>query len=215
LLGIGFFCWGKYNLCISSKYKNYMNLENPGLSSDEQYKKNFTEEQRAKHLPLDEAQDEANMMKGILYKGKGEKPNETGIYREYKIGKGMENKEFTKEEYQEALDFIDKLKEKFKDESEATENLYKLGRGFHTLGRIVGYPIAELSLTYEEMRRSLAGLVHGLDSYGSPYAKHDMEPNESIAYTWLHELDSKLERRLMDLKQAEEISQKYESSITK
>jgi len=154
LLGIGFFCWGKYNLCISSKYKNYMNLENPGLSSDEQYKKNFTEEERAGHLSLDEAQDKANMMRANM-----------GVAERHTGRIWSSNERITREDYQKALNDIEEIEKLATEQTKGKEVLHRIEEIIQGGGQLLtgifmgmGYSFANY-FTPEEANKKINNMI--------------------------------------------------------
>ncbi len=82
-----------------------------------------------KPLSLEEAQKEANLIRGFLNKHSlkdGETPSFENSRKAYEYGEN----------------FINELKEAVKKEPESIKGLYKLGRIFHTVGKAFGLPVA-------------------------------------------------------------------------
>lgn len=125
-----------------------MSLENLGLSSDEQYKKNFTEEERAEHLPVDDAQDLANMMrakmdvdpshtgeKNIVDKEGNHRP--TGFYSEVQAY-----------EYQKTLNEIEELQKLAEEQTKGKEVIHRVGEIIQEGGHALSLALASVGIAF-------------------------------------------------------------------
>lgn len=87
--------------------------EKPNFSSPEHYKEMFTEEERNKHLTLEEAQDKANQMRSVI----GINPKNTGT---------VNWKKDKKDELLDRVKYADQLHEWRKINTDVTKKDYKL-----------------------------------------------------------------------------------------
>lgn len=122
-----------------------MSRENPQFSSNENNDKFFTNDQKKKTLSFDEAQDEANMIKGALSNEKGIEGTDTPF--DLKDIKAMEK-------------FIDAIKEEAEKEPEAKKDMYKLWRIISKVAVVVGLPVMVVEQILVKISR--IGLTNGL-----------------------------------------------------
>jgi len=139
---------------LVGKNKNYMNLENPAVSSDEQYKKNFTEEERAGHLSLDEAQDKANMMRANM-----------GVAERHTGRIWSSNERITREDYQKALNDIEEIEKLATEQTKGKEVLHRIEEIIQGGGQLLtgifmgmGYSFANY-FTPEEANKKINNMI--------------------------------------------------------
>ena len=99
-----------------------MNFDKPAESSQENYEKIFTEEERSKHLSLDDAHDLANMMRAKI----GVNPEKTGEKKMFPkdevTGYNVTvNKEIYKHDYEKALQDIEELQRLAEEQAKGEE----------------------------------------------------------------------------------------------
>jgi tetratricopeptide (TPR) repeat protein len=139
-----------------------------------------------KLMTLDDAQEEANMIKGVL--------NKTALEKNY----DADFKE-SAENYERGEKFIDEIKEAIKKEPESIKALYKLGRIFHNIGRPLGFTIAMVDSVLNSFVSNLATHGRGYWDYEARQRSKDSKFfTEGLIAPELEDMDEMITKALTD-----------------